>query len=169
MSNLTDLLDYIDWSSVECLNQQPGKELSNALKQGYRENDELYLESDTDEQLLIYIPFNQNVKLSKIMIKGSEGPYAPRKVKLFVNRRSMGFEQAAEEPATQELLLDEEHLAGNSIPLKFVKFQSVQSLTIFVEDNQGDEETTKVMKLKLMGLSGEKMDVSDIKKIDENQ
>lgn len=90
-----DLLDFIDWSSVECLNQKPDKELANAIKQvllnsghnlieltdspnlptkpwapefrhvffagqGYREDDGLYLESDTDEQLLIYVPFNQS-------------------------------------------------------------------------------------------------------------
>ncbi len=44
-----DLLESIDWSMTECLNCKgdPG----NALKQGYREQDELYLETDADEQV----------------------------------------------------------------------------------------------------------------------
>ncbi|PPD91146.1 hypothetical protein GOBAR_DD11922 [Gossypium barbadense] len=53
--NQVDLLDFIDWSGVECLNQSSGHSLSNALKQGYREDEGFNLESDADEQLFIYI------------------------------------------------------------------------------------------------------------------
>ncbi|CAN6439644.1 unnamed protein product [Victoria cruziana] len=67
-----DLLDFVDWSGVECLNQNTSRSLVNALKQEYREADELYLESDADEQLLIYIPFKQVIKLHSIVIKGPE-------------------------------------------------------------------------------------------------
>ncbi|CAI7798668.1 unnamed protein product [Closterium sp. NIES-54] len=67
-----DLLDCIDWPSVECLNAKPGKSVDNAIKQGYREDDGLFLESDVDEQLLVYVPFNQVVKLHSIVIKGPE-------------------------------------------------------------------------------------------------
>nr|KJB44982.1 hypothetical protein B456_007G283600 [Gossypium raimondii] len=35
--NQVDLLDFIDWSGVECLNQSSGHSLSNALKQGSEE------------------------------------------------------------------------------------------------------------------------------------
>lgn len=42
-----DLLDFIDFSNLECLNENPGHVAANALKQGYREDDGLYLESDT--------------------------------------------------------------------------------------------------------------------------
>lgn len=88
-------------------------------------------------------------------------------MKIFANRHSMGFDQASEEPATQEFELNEAQLDGEPLQLKFVKFQNVNAVTIFIEDNQEDEETTKVMKLQLMGLSGEKMDVKDIKKVEE--
>ena len=42
------------------------------VEQGYREDEGLNLESDADEQLLIYIPFTQVIKLHSIVIKGPE-------------------------------------------------------------------------------------------------
>ncbi|KAE9449642.1 hypothetical protein C3L33_18459, partial [Rhododendron williamsianum] len=158
---LADLLDFVDWSGVECLNQSTSHSLANALKQGkalvmstlasrgigqgvvggdfeqgqgtfcfnekpkldgvaalvavkravfsegeisvsgnlvsgakitmnflfpmlhglgasidyergYREDEGLNLESDADEQLLIYIPFTQVIKLHSIAINGPE-------------------------------------------------------------------------------------------------
>ena len=59
--------------------------------QGYREDDGLLLESDTDEQLLIHIPFNQAVRLSGFIIKSTVGGQAPKTVKLFVNQPTIGF------------------------------------------------------------------------------
>ena len=114
-----ELLDYISWPSVECLNAQPDHGAANALKQvlpaatlcsivshctaldqsqggaalvdsrlahckawtlrlmptlqpltyvcwqGYREDDGLWLESDTDEQLLLHIQFNQGAPAAR--------------------------------------------------------------------------------------------------------
>mmetsp|Transcript_8990 Transcript_8990/g.25838 ORF Transcript_8990/g.25838 Transcript_8990/m.25838 type:complete len:173 (+) Transcript_8990:281-799(+) len=163
----SDLVEYVDWSSVECLNQKPGQEIGNALKQDHRDDDSLFLESDTDEQLLIFVPFNQNVKLGELVLKSTEKASGPLKVKVFVNRHSMGFDQASGEPATQEFELTEKQLEGEPVPLRFVKFQAVHAVTIFIENNQEEEETTKLAKLQFMGVSGEKMNVSEIKKVED--
>lgn len=56
------------------------------LLQGYREDDGLVLESDTDEQLLVNIPFNQKVKLQSIIIKGPDDGTGPKRVKLYINK-----------------------------------------------------------------------------------
>lgn len=45
------------------------------------------LESDTDEQLLIHVPFNTACKLSGLVVKSGGGSgQAPKRVKLFVNQ-----------------------------------------------------------------------------------
>jgi len=67
-----DLVDFIDWTGVECLNQDSSHSIVNALKQTFRDDEGLYLASDSDEQLLIYIPFMQVVKLHSALFKGPE-------------------------------------------------------------------------------------------------
>ena len=47
------------------------------------------------------------------------------------------------------------------------KFQGVNTLSIFIGSNQGDEETTQVTKIVVSGTSVQGMNVSDIKKGDE--
>ncbi|CAN6439643.1 unnamed protein product [Victoria cruziana] len=147
-----DLLDFVDWSGVECLNQNTSRSLVNALKQEYREADELYLESDADEQLLIYIPFKQVIKLHSIVIKGPEED-GPRLIKLFVNKENMGFSNVSDFPASDSTVLLPDNLKGKPVILKYVKFQNVRSLTIFVENNQSDADITKIQKLVLIGTT----------------
>ncbi|CAD6207054.1 unnamed protein product [Miscanthus lutarioriparius] len=85
-----DLIDFIDWTGVECLNQDSSHSIVNALKQSLRDDEGLYLASDSDEQLLIYIPFMQVVKLHSALFKGPEEE-GPKTVKLFSNKEHMGF------------------------------------------------------------------------------
>ena len=51
---------------------------------------------------------------------------------------------------------------------RLVKFQNVNVLTVFVESNQGDEETTIIQQIKVIGSGGETFNVSEIKKIEHD-
>ncbi|XP_050382326.1 PITH domain-containing protein At3g04780 [Argentina anserina] len=165
-SSQVDLLDFINWSGVECLNQSTSHSVANALKQGYRDDDGLNLESDADEQLLIYIPFLQVIKLHSIVIKGHEED-GPKTVKLFSNKEHMGFSNVNDYPASDTVVLTPDHLKGKPVVLKYVKFQNVRSLTIFIEDNQSDSEVTKVQKIGLVGTTVETTDMKGLKKIED--
>ncbi|XP_011078753.1 PITH domain-containing protein At3g04780 [Sesamum indicum] len=165
--NQVDLLDFVDWSSVECLNQKNSHSLPNALKQGYREDEGLILESDADEQLLIYIPFNQVVKLHSIVIQGPEEE-GPKSVKLFANREHMGFSNVNDFPPSDTVILSTENLKGKPVIVKYVKFQNVRSLTIFIEDNQSGSDITKVQKIVLYGTTVETTDMKSLKKIEDH-
>eukprot|EP00262_Sarcandra_glabra_P002703 TRINITY_DN1310_c0_g1_i2.p1 TRINITY_DN1310_c0_g1~~TRINITY_DN1310_c0_g1_i2.p1 ORF type:complete len:200 (+),score=26.64 TRINITY_DN1310_c0_g1_i2:70-600(+) len=162
-----DLLDFVDWTGVECLNQNTNQGLANALKQGYREDEGLCLESDADEQLLIYIPFMQVIKLHSIVIKGSEEE-GPRMVKLFANKEHMGFSNVNDFPPSDSAVLTPDNLKGKPVVLKYVKFQNVRSLTIFIEDNQCGADITKVQKIVLYGTTVETTDMKGLKKIEEH-
>ncbi|KAL3631732.1 hypothetical protein CASFOL_024716 [Castilleja foliolosa] len=162
-----DLLDFVDWSGVECLNQRGSHSLPNALKQGYREDEGLHLESDADEQLLIYIPFTQVIKLHSIVINGPEEE-GPRTVKLFANREHMGFSNVNDFPPSDIAVFSEDNLKGKPVIVKYVKFQNVRSLTIFIEDNQSGSEITKVQKIVLCGTTVETTDMKGLKKIEDH-
>ncbi|XP_059652726.1 PITH domain-containing protein At3g04780 [Cornus florida] len=162
-----DLLNFVDWTGVECLNQSTSHTLPNALKQGYREDEGLNLESDADEQLLIYIPFQQVIKLHSIIIKGPEEE-GPKTVKLFANKEHMGFSNVNDYPPSDTVVLSVDNLKGTPVVLKYVKFQNVRSLTIFIEDNQSDSEVTKVQKIVLCGTTVETTDMKGLKKVEDH-
>lgn len=166
--NMTDLLECIEWKSIECLNGNPSHSHENALKQGYREDDAVFLASDDDEQILLTVPFNQIVKLHSVVIKGppEEGP---KVIKLYANRNNMGFSNTGDYPPSDVITMSESGLKeGLPIALKFVKFQGVRSVTVFVESNQGGGGTTRISKLAFLGCTVETTNMSEFKKIEHN-
>ena len=79
--------------------------------------------------------FNQKVRIKSLLITSKETSQAPKKIKLFINRSAIGFEDVedAEEPdASQVLELSEEDVKEGAAPIKlrFVRFQSVNSLHV---------------------------------------
>ena len=50
---------------------------------------------------------------------------------------------------------------------RYVKFQKLTHLTIFIEDNQGNEDVTRVQRIQLHGVAQDTFDVANIKKVEE--
>jgi len=127
--------------------------------------DSAYLESDVDEQLIITVQFNQSVKLHSLKIIAPPS-HAPKIIKLYANCLMLGFDETDSVQETQLIELEEKDLAENAVvPLRFVKWQNVRSVVIFVGNNQGDEETTKIEQLIFIGSPIETTKMSDLKKI----
>ncbi|GMF64909.1 unnamed protein product [Phytophthora lilii] len=105
------------------------------------------------EQLMLYIEFQDAVKVFSLNIVAPPGEEAPRVIKLYVNRPNLGFSDAGDVEPTQTIELKEEDLLPeNDVELRFVKFQRVKNITIFVEENNGAEETV-ISSLKFFGAS----------------
>lgn len=72
--------------------------------------------------------------MRSIVLQSRDEDKAPKNIKLFVNRPSIGFEDvedASEPAAAQVLQLSSEDVkAGNRIALRFVRFQAVNSLHV---------------------------------------
>lgn len=145
-----------------------------------KESTKDWVESDTDEQLMLYIPFQATLKVHSLQItslppKASEGdedeiPLRPKTIQIYSNRAHvLGFEEAEDIPATQAIALrpeDWDDKTGTAkIELRFVKFQNVTSLVIFVLDGDGDGEKVRIDRLRIIGETGEKRELGKLEKI----
>ncbi|CAG8702832.1 4982_t:CDS:2, partial [Racocetra persica] len=130
------------------------------------ESGDTYIESDVDEQLLISVPFNQAVKLHSIKLVANDIEQAPKTIKLYANRINIGFDETDSTEETQLLQLTQKDYEENAIiPLRFVKFQSVTNIILFIEDNIGDKETTSLKELIFIGSPVETTKMENLKKI----
>jgi hypothetical protein len=86
-STSQDLYSVILKTGSYCLNED-SKHPSGNLYMG---DHTLFLQSDTDEQLLIHIVFNQTVSLKTISLGIPSDESCPHTIKLFVNKPSAGF------------------------------------------------------------------------------
>ncbi|KAG8771396.1 Thioredoxin-like protein 1 [Ceratobasidium sp. 428] len=150
------LLEYLDSTQLNCLNESDTHNVKSILGNKIRNTGKSYLESDSDEQLLINLYFNQSVRIRSIIIHTVDASHAPKTIKLAINRPALGFEdvESAAEPEMAQVFeeLSPEDIANSRrIPLRFVRFQSVTSLHIFVASNQGGEDETQINAIDVFG------------------
>lgn len=159
----TQLLNsMIDLTSLECLNQDNAHPVLNAIRARDSGEDEALLQSDADvdPQLLIKAGFRQPVKLKAICFYGSsEDQTAPQVVKVFLGKTDLGFEDAQEQEATQTLQLSAAEVdQGEAVQLRFVKFQNVTTIQLFIESNFG-ADVTKIKSIEFLGTPAETVDM----------
>mmetsp|Transcript_20200 Transcript_20200/g.26047 ORF Transcript_20200/g.26047 Transcript_20200/m.26047 type:complete len:193 (+) Transcript_20200:135-713(+) len=160
-----NLLQHIDQQNSYAKNESSAGPMSNLFIGDSR----LGCKSDADEQLIIHIAFREFVKIKAMKFvafnNGVDPESNPSKVHLYVNRENLGFEDCDDVDPQQTLHLTAEDLKEGADPinLKYVLFQRVSSLTIFIEDNQGGE-ITAIGALKLIGRSIVGTNMSDFKK-----
>ncbi|XDG10029.1 hypothetical protein ABKA04_009644 [Annulohypoxylon sp. FPYF3050] len=187
----TDVSDTIDLRGLELLNADEShfsvrnllkKEKPSALsKETTTSGEKDWVESDTDEQLLLFVPFNSAIKLHTLQITSlppsgddddDDVPMRPKTIKLFTNRpHNLGFDEAEDINPTQEIEIGENDWNENgtaSLGLRFVRYQNVTSVVIFVVDGDGDGEKVRVDRIRFIGESGEKREMGKLEKIGDD-
>ncbi|PYI18747.1 DUF1000 domain protein [Aspergillus violaceofuscus CBS 115571] len=144
------LYSQVQFDSITTLNEATPKSGAAIVKKTWAErlDDEPELESDADEQLLMYIPFTGQVKVHSLLIYTAPTPSAPKTLKLFKNRDDIDFATASELSPTQTIEIPQPVAGADvfEIPLNRAHWNTTTSITLFFEDNwsDGEEDVTKV-------------------------
>jgi len=187
-----DITDHIDLRGLDMLNAESGSGKGTARtlfhnskpsalggkEKAKAVEGEDWVESDTDEQLMLYIPFTATLKVHTLHITslppkaedGAEVPMRPKTLQVYSNRAHvLGFDEAEDVPATYSIVLrpqDWDEKTGTAkVELRFVKFQNVTSMVIFIVDGEGSGEKVRVDRIRIVGESGEKRELGKLEKI----
>jgi hypothetical protein len=148
---LLDLFKYIDVPHVRCLNEDSDHPGVSCIKPFEARNDtSRYVESDADEQLIIYIPFTGAASLRSISVFGGGGELSPAKMKAFINRTDIDFDNADDFAPTQEWDLVANAKPEDKYPARTGKFNCVEMLVLYFPSNFGAETT----RIHYIGLHG---------------
>ena len=181
-----DVTDQVDTRGLEILNVDP--ELGNVrtlfdlgkpsamTTPGGEKGRKDWVESDTDEQLMLFMPFLSTLKVHTLHITSlppspSEDPMRPKTLRLYTNTaHNLGFEQAEDTEPTQEIEVKSESWDKENgtvrVELRFVKFQKCNSMVVFFVDGEGSGEKIRVDRVRVVGEeTGMKRDVGKLEKI----
>ncbi len=93
----------------------------------------------------------------------------PKTIRLYTNRpHNLGFDEAEDIQPTQEIEISETDWNSNgtaSLGLRFVRFQNLTSLVVFIVDGDGDSEKVRIDRIRLIGESGEKREMGKLEKV----
>lgn len=144
----SSLFRYIDDAGVKCLNAGSEEDAIKVFKPyDRREDTEDVVTSDADETLIFHIPFNGSVTVKAIEVSGPDGDTHPDKMKAFINRDDIDFDNVEELEPTQEWDMIDQMC---SYETRVAKFQGVYSLTLYFPSNYGAENTV----ISYIGLYG---------------
>jgi hypothetical protein len=130
---------------------------------------------------MLFIPFQSTLKVHSLHFTSlpssadeDDVTLRPKTVKIYKNRAQiLGFDEADDSIATQEIELssrDWDPKTGTAkAELRFVNFQNVTSLVIFVVDGDGNGDETRLDRVRIIGETGEKRDPGKLEKIGEDE
>ena len=153
-----------------------GKGKAKADSEGNESKD--WVESDIDEQLMLLVPFMSKLKIHTLLItslppKEEDAPMRPKTIRIYSNpTHILDFDESENPPATQTISLDprdwDETTGTAKVELRFVKFQNVTSLVIFVVDGEGEADRVRIDRIRVVGESGEKRDQGKLEKVGDH-
>ncbi|TDZ13016.1 Thioredoxin-like protein 1 [Colletotrichum spinosum] len=179
-----DVTDQVETKGCELLNADedfgPVRTLFDKTKPSAlakKEGAKDWVESGADDQLLLFMPFQSMIKLHTLQLTSlpptddddDDVPMRPGTIHLYTNKpHNLDFSEADDTTPTQAITLTEKDWNADgtaTIGLRFVKFQNINSLILYVTKGDGDGEKVRLDRVRLIGESGEKREMGKLEKI----
>ncbi|KAI0631213.1 DUF1000-domain-containing protein [Trametes polyzona] len=151
--DLTNLYGSIDKHNVHGLNLTVPEDAQNIIKPwDEREDTSKFAESGVDDQIIIHVPFTQNVRLRSVLLKLGRGEMTPRRLRIYANRTNIvDFSEAEDITPQLNISLLEGETAVHEYPLRAASFANVHSLSLFFSDSVGGD----MLRLYYIGFRGD--------------
>lgn len=84
----------------------------------------------------------------------------------------MDFSEADDTDPTQAITLTDKDWNAEgtaNIPLRFVKFQKTTTLIVYVQKGDGEAETVRLDRIKLIGEAGSKREMGKLQKVGDEE
>ncbi|UPK99096.1 hypothetical protein LCI18_010031 [Fusarium solani-melongenae] len=183
----SDITDQIEVRDLEVLNADEESGSVRVLFEGSKPSGlsngkgtaKDFVQSGADDQLLLFIPFQSTVKLHTLQLTSlppkddEDAPMRPGIIHLYINRpHNLDFSEADETEPTQIIDIPAEDWNADgtvNIGLRFVKFTKTSTLIVYVQQGEGDGETVRLDRVKLIGEAGAKREMGKLQKVGEDE
>ncbi|KAI9567505.1 galactose-binding domain-like protein [Boletus coccyginus] len=137
----SNLFGYIDRDNVYGLNLAVPERAKELIKQwSDREDTTQFADSGVDDQMIIHVPFSQNVRIKSVILKLGRGEATPRHLKVFANYPNIiDFADAEHTKPHLDISLLEGETGAVEYPLRVAAFTSVHALSLYFGDSVGGD------------------------------
>eukprot|EP00511_Aplanochytrium_stocchinoi_P007716 CAMPEP_0204845908 /NCGR_PEP_ID=MMETSP1347-20130617/1570_1 /ASSEMBLY_ACC=CAM_ASM_000690 /TAXON_ID=215587 /ORGANISM="Aplanochytrium stocchinoi, Strain GSBS06" /LENGTH=159 /DNA_ID=CAMNT_0051986219 /DNA_START=107 /DNA_END=586 /DNA_ORIENTATION=- len=157
-----ELSSQVDTKRAIALNQNEAHPVANLFIHG----SQYELQSDADDQLVIFIPFKEKVRIQGIRFVAPANDNRPVRVKLFINNANLDFADCEQRQGEFHASLTASNVMEDSKPLalRVAKFTSVDSVTVFVESSVGGD-ISALSKIDFFGQVMMGTNMNELKKV----
>ncbi|OCH86760.1 DUF1000-domain-containing protein [Obba rivulosa] len=140
-SDLDNLYGSIDKYNVHGLNLTVPEDAQAVIKPwDERDDTSSSAQSNVDDQVIIHVPFAQNVRVKSVLLKLGRGETTPRRLRIYANHSNIvDFAEAEEFTPQLNINLLEGEVGVMEYPMRSAAFANIHSLSLFFSDAVGGE------------------------------
>ncbi|KAF8605065.1 DUF1000-domain-containing protein [Ceratobasidium sp. AG-I] len=137
----TNLFGVIDRDKVHGLNLSVPEDAKEVIKPwDERDSVNKFCETGVDDELILHVPFSQNIRVRSILLKTARGDAQPRRLRVYANHPAgLDFAEAESTRPQQDIALLEGETGVVEYPVKAATFANIISLTLFLTDTSAGE------------------------------